>query len=72
MRSEEFLTQDSVNQNLAYIIIFQAKILEQAAISPSRGNFLTQRSKQFLVSLALTGGFFTTSATWNTIYLSLF
>ena len=46
--------------------ILQATILEWVAISYSKGIFLTQGSNPSLMFPGLAGGFFTTSATWET------
>ena len=45
--------------------IFQAKILEQVAISFSRGSSWLRTESMFLMSSVLVGGFITTSATWE-------
>ena len=45
--------------------ILQAKILERVAMSSSRGSFWPRDRASSLTSPALTGGFFTTSATWE-------
>ena len=46
--------------------ILQARVLEWTAIMPSsRGFSLPRDGTQSPVSLALAGGFFTTSATWE-------
>ena len=45
--------------------ILQARILEWVAMPSSRGIFLTQGLKPHLMSPALVGRFFITSATWE-------
>ena len=49
--------------------IFQARILEWLAISSSRGNPNQGIEPRALVSPALVGGFFNTSAAWEALYL---
>ena len=49
--------------------IFQARILEWVAIPSSRGSSQPMAELESLVSPALAGGFFTTSATWEAPYL---
>jgi len=45
--------------------IFPARILEWVAISSSQDIFSTQGSNPCLTPLALAGGFYTISATWE-------
>ena len=45
--------------------IFQARILEQVAISFSKGSSWLRIESMFLMSSVLVGGFITTSATWE-------
>ena len=63
---------DSVTQlSLDYSIcgIFQARILEQVAISYSRDLPNPGIKPMSLVSPSLAGRFFTTSATWEVLYI---
>ena len=45
----------------------QARILNWVAISSSRGSSIPETEPGSLTSLALAGGFFTTSATWKAL-----
>ena len=48
--------------------VLQARVLECVAMLSSRGIASTQESNLYLMSLALTGIFFTTSTTWEVQY----
>ena len=63
---------DSVTQlSLDHSIcgIFQARMLEQVAISYTRGSSQPRDQTNVSVSPALASGFFTSSATWEVLYI---
>ena len=54
-------------QALLSMGIFQARILEWVAMPSSRGS---SKPRDHIQSPGLAGGFFTTSATWEALYLA--
>ena len=68
-KKKERNPMDSSPPGSSFHGIFQARLLEWVAISYSRGSSNPEIRLMILVSPVLAGGFFTTSATWEALYI---